>query len=510
MMLTDCDVLIVGAGPTGLTLAAQLLARGVRTRIIDKYTGAPRLSRAVGTQPRTLEMLETMGILDRFLDVGHVVHRVNLYSGKRRMLQIDHAYCGSHYPFELQLPQELTERLLLGRVHELGGVVESGTELTEFVDDGHVVSATVRDLLGRSRTVSAGFLVGCDGAHSRVRRLLELSFAGQPYPWEFWLADAEIDWRGRSDEVHVFSRRNGLPLACIPITSRLWRLSLPMPEGVCAGAPTLGEIQRLVDQRSPWPITVSTPETLTTFRCQIRSTSTYRRGRALLAGDAAHIQSPVGGQGMNTGMLDAANLSWKLALVVTGRADDSLLDIYGQERIPAAAAVLAFSDRMVSIATMRSWKGALHRLTMPAYRLPMAQRLMAERLSQVSTEYRGGRLAQGGTPGRRPGSLRPGARCPNIPVTADDGSGTLYSALRDGRHVLVMPAGTRPAALGTVGLARYVDILDVVSSDAAQWCGFALVRPDGHIAAFGRRDDLSDIRAYLAIYGSNTTSRIGV
>ena len=337
-----------------------------------------------------------------------------------------------------------------------------------------------------------------------------LSFAGQPYPWEFWLADAEIDWRGRSDEVHVFSRPNGLPLACIPITSRLWRLSLPMPEGAKSSAPTLEEIQRLVDQRSPWPITVSTPETLTTFRCHIRSTSTYRRGRALLAGDAAHIQSPVGGQGMNTGMLDAANLSWKLALVLAARADDSLLDTYGEERIPAAAGVLAFSDRMVSIATMRSWKGAVHRLGMPAYRLPVAQRRMAERLSQVSTEYRGGRLAHGGATGRWPGSLRPGARCPDIPVTADDGRGTLYGALRHGRHVLVMPAGTRPAALGTLGLARYADIVDAVSGEVAQWSGFALVRPDGHLAAFGRRDDLSDIRRYLAIYRPSTTSRISV
>jgi 2-polyprenyl-6-methoxyphenol hydroxylase-like FAD-dependent oxidoreductase len=507
MTLTDCDVLIVGAGPTGLTLAAQLLARGVRTRLIDKYTGTTRLSRAVGTQPRTLEMLDTMGILDRFLDVGHIVHRVNLYSGKRRMLQIDHAYCGSHYPFELQLPQQLTEQLLLGRVHELGGVVETGTELTEFADDGHVVTATVQDESGRSRTISAGFLVGCDGAHSRVRKLLDLTFAGQPYPWEFWLADAEIDWHGRADEVHVFSRPNGLPLACIPITSRLWRLSLPMPEGVSSSGPTLDEIQQLVDQRSPWPIAVSTPETLTTFRCQIRSTSTYRRGRALLAGDAAHIQSPVGGQGMNTGMLDAANLSWKLALVVAGRATDSLLDTYGQERIPAAAQVLAFSDRMVGIATMRSWKRAMHRLAMPAYRLPAAQRRMAERLSQVSTRYRDGCLVHGGGDGRRPGS---GARCPNIDVVTADGDNTLYGALRHGRHVLVIPAGMRAATLDTVGLSGYGDLIEVVWADATGWADFALVRPDAHFAAFGRRDEMSDIRAYLATYGSTATSYIGV
>ena len=152
---TDCDVLIVGAGPTGLTLAVQLLAQGVRARIIDKHDGTPRLSRAVGTQPRTLEMLDMMGILDRFLDVGHVVHRVNLYSGDKRLVQIDHAHNGSEHAFELHVPQEQTEELLLGRVRELGGTLESGTELIDFVDDGQVVAASIRDDSGRTHMLSA-------------------------------------------------------------------------------------------------------------------------------------------------------------------------------------------------------------------------------------------------------------------------------------------------------------------------------------------------------------------
>lgn len=498
----DCDVLIVGAGPTGLTLAAQLLTQGVSTRIIDEHDGTPRLSRAVGTQPRTLEMLDTMGIVDRFLDVGHVVRRVNLYSGDKRLIRIDHVHNASRYDFELHVPQQQTEDLLLGRVRELGGRVESGSTLLDFVDDGTSVTASVRDATGGTRVVSAGYLVGCDGAHSRVRKLLDLPFEGQPLPWDFLLADAQIDWRAEPDEVHVFSGAVGLPLACIPISKRLWRLSLPMPEGWRCAAPTLDELQRVVDERSPWPIGVSDPETLTTFRCQVRSTSTYRRGRVFIAGDAAHIQSPAGAQGMNSGMLDAANLAWKLALVVRGRARDALLDTYGEERRPAAAEVIAFSERMVRIATMRSVKRTVQRMTLPAYRLPSVQRRMAERLSQTAIDYRAGGLVEFG---RSTGGPRPGARCRDVALAVGDGAGTLYEALRGGRHVLVTRVGSEDAAGRALLDTDYRDLVDVVSADVCGWDGSVLVRPDGHVAVSAARNDFATVLAYLAGYAAERT-----
>src|SRR4051794_11518905 len=489
--LTDCDVLVVGAGPTGLTLAAQLLARNRPTRIIDRDRGSSRLSRAIGIAPRTLEALDTMGIADRFLDEGHRVRGIGVYTGNRRLVRIDMAHCASAYRFQLHLPQQRTEALLRERLGELGGAVETGVELVDCTDDGDRVTATVRDGTGSERRITARFLVGCDGAHSRVRHLLDVPFRGQPYPWDWLLADAHVDWSGRPDEVHVFARPDGLPLACVPITERLWRLSLPAPGDRGGTPPTLAEIQSLVDERGPGRMVVSDPETLACFRCQLRSTSTYRRGRVLLAGDAAHIHSPAGGQGMNTGMLDATNLGWKLALVVAGRAGDDLLDSYERERAPVATQVLGFTQSLVRFATSaRSPGRALRYATLPAFRLPLVQRRLAGRISQTALGYPDGPLTRGGHVAGLP---EPGRRMPDLPIGTDDGPGRLYAALRSGRHVLITPPGSPHAGLA----APYRDLVDTVTAAPRHPPVTALVRPDGHLAVATRAGDAAAVRGYL-------------
>ena len=227
MNAIDCQVLVVGAGPTGLVLAAELLARGIRTRIIDQGDGVALQARAIGIHARTLEVLDTMGLAERFIERGQVVRHLRFYSEGRCLASLEFGRCGSRFGFVLDLPQDQTERLLRARVTELGGVVEDRTELTGLTADHDVVTAAVRGPGGQAETVTAGYVVGCDGAHSRVRRELSLTFHGHPYPQDWLLADVLLDWDPGEDATHAFFRTNGLPVIFFPMSGHRWRLTLP-------------------------------------------------------------------------------------------------------------------------------------------------------------------------------------------------------------------------------------------------------------------------------------------
>ena len=483
-----CQVLVIGAGPTGLTLAAQLLARGIQTRIIDKGEGVALQSRALGIQARTLELLDTMGLADAFLARGHRVGHLRMYAGTRRLLNLNLAHNGSRYAFVLRLAQRETEMLLRARVQELGGTIEQGTELARLADRGGSVEAVLRDAAGHELEVSAGYVVGCDGAHSRVRHELGLAFQGQPYAQDWLLADVAVHGAGSTDAVHLFFRPDGLPLGCIPMGGERWRLTMPNAGDREGRPPSLDEILDTVAQRAPWPIEISDPRWLASFRCHLRSTSTYRRGRIFLAGDAAHIHSPAGGQGMNTGMLDAQNLAWKLALVAGGRAPDALLDTYGQERAPVAAGVLDLTDRLVGLLTMcNPVKRAVRAALIPAATsLPAVQRRAAARLSQVSVAYAAGQivLPDGEREGHAPrGGPRPGERAPDIAVRTPHGPSRLYVQLRAGSHILVASSAEETATLDSAGVTSDALVHTVVGRIGNY--AVVLVRPDGVLAACG-------------------------
>ena len=498
----DCQVLVVGAGPTGLVLAAELLARGIRTRIIDQGDGASLQSRAIGVHARTLEVLDMMDLAERFIERGQVVRQIRWYSKGKHLVSLEFARSGSRFGMFLDLPQDETERLLRARVAELGGVVENRTELTGLTAGPDAVIAAVRDRSERG-VITAGYVVGCDGAHSRVRHELGLTFHGHPYPQDWVLADVLLDTDLREDAAHAFFRPDGLPAILFPMRDHRWRLTLPFAGSRSGEVPTLEEIQQLTDQRMPRPVTVSDPTWLANFRCHRRSASAYRRGRVLLAGDAVHIHTPAGGQGMNTGIMDAHNLGWKLALVAGGRSPDALLDSYGTERLPVAQDVLKLTHTLVRYGTIsHPVKRRVRDVVVPVLsRSPLIQRRAVGRLSHVYVAYPPGPLARPDGGRGRPG---PRQRMPDVPVRADGQLTTLHRVLRGGRHVLLVPAHAA-SVLADPALGPYREDLDVVTIDAGKAPGrgnsgtgpVILVRPDGHVGARGRPGNMHAVTGYL-------------
>ena len=494
----DCEVLVVGAGPTGLMLAAQLLARGIHTRIVDKRRGPQPQSRAVSIHARTMEVFDSMGLAQAFLEEGHRVRRFRMYAGRRTVMNLDVARNDSVYGFMLHLPQSETEHLLRAHLHELGGRVEHGLELLRVSDEGQHVNATVADEDGRVIQLTADYVVGCDGAHSRVRHEMGVAFEGQPYPQDWLLADVALEGAGRDDESHAFFRPDGGPLVCLPMGAGRWRVVMPNAGEREGRAPSFEEIQDLIDQRAPRRIVASEPGWLGSFRCQLRSTRTYRAGHLLLAGDAAHIHSPAGGQGMNTGLSDANNLAWKLALVASGRASDQLLDTYAMERVPAASGVLGLSDRIVGWSTMRHpVKRAVRNTVLPVVTsLPPVQKRAASRLSQLSLAYGPGPIIDPRGPRRGP---KVGHRLPDVDVRTDAGASRLFEVLRSGRHVLVVSAPDLWTVAREAGMDRYAGLVVAVQGHVggARDSSFALVRPDGVLAVKGQRKDLGRVLEYF-------------
>jgi 2-polyprenyl-6-methoxyphenol hydroxylase-like FAD-dependent oxidoreductase len=494
----DCQVLVVGAGPTGLVLAAELLARGIDTRIIDRGDAISLQARAIGIHARTLEVLSTMGLAERFLADGQVVRHMRFYSEGRCLASLEYGRCGSRFGFMLNLPQDQTERLLRSRVSELGGAVESRTELTGLTATGDAVTAAVRGPVSQAGTITAEYVVGCDGAHSMVRRELGLTFNGHPYAQDWLLADVLLDWDLRTDAQHAFFRSDGLPVILFPMRGQRWRVTLPFAGDRGAQAPTLEEIQRLADQRAPRPVIVSDPSWLACFHSHRRSASAYRQGRVLLAGDAVHIHSPAGGQGLNTGIMDAHNLGWKLALVVAGRSSDALLDTYGAERRPVAEDVLKLTHALVHYGTLsHAIKRRVRDVVVPVVSCsPVIQRRASRRMSQVYVAYPPGPLVR-----QSRGAPQVGLRMPDIQVHADGQATTLHDVLRGGGHVLVAPAAHVASMLSDPALEPYrgdLEIVTPVQASGDKPTGpVVLIRPDGHIAAHGKPGSMDAVTGYL-------------
>ncbi|MCX5044419.1 FAD-dependent monooxygenase [Aldersonia sp. NBC_00410] len=360
----NTDVLIAGAGPIGLTAAIELRRRGVRCRVVDPLLESPQYAKAVGVQPRTLELFEGMGVLRRILDAAIQMRGQLVYVNGTEVGRIDLSL-PPDVPYQfIGIPQYATERILRERLYELGVVIERGMRLASFVQDDESVVATLAGNF--EETVRAKYVVGCDGAHSTVRKTLGLTFEGAAFEEEYMLGDVEVDWtQPRGYSVRSMHQSDGVTddlLVCIPLPGRnRYRVSMLVPEELAstpAGAtdevvhgfegarkPELRHIQAVLDRLSPEPTRAANLRWSSVFRISHRIVNAYGRGRVFVAGDAAHIHPPTGAQGMNTGIQDAHNLAWKLALAVHGEAAPGLLASYDAERRPVGEEVVGRTVR---------------------------------------------------------------------------------------------------------------------------------------------------------------------
>ncbi len=388
------DVLIVGAGPAGLAAALCLARWRIPFRLIDKSVEPVKGSRAIGVQARTLELFEQHRIVDALLAVGHRGHAGNVMAGSRRIIRIDFDPLDSRYPFLLLVEQSATERVLSEALAALGHVPERGVELLGFDTHGETVTANLRHPDGRMESLDAAWIVGTDGAHSTVRHQLGVTFDGETFEQGFVLADLHVEWDLPEDEFHIFLSSEGLS-AVFPLGGGRYRLIADAPADTSPDSepPGLDECQAIMAARVRHPASLSSLDWSSRFRINSRMVGSLRSGRVLLAGDAAHVHSPAGAQGMNTGIQEAMNLAWKLALVQRG-APGKLLDSYHIERHPIERDVLRQTSFITHMGTVsQGWLLALRdRLAPLLSALGPVRNAARQGISELSVNYRRGPL----------------------------------------------------------------------------------------------------------------------
>ncbi len=533
----NLDALVIGAGPTGLTMAAELRRHGLSCRIVDKVAAPSDKSKALVVQARTLEVFESMGLITEALARGQPIKALSPYFDGRRVGLVTFDAVDSPHPFPLILEQSETEHMLIGHLRSLGLEVERQCELDRFQQDGEGVEAELKHADGRRETVRARWLLGCDGSHSAVRHGLGLPFDGVPYEEEFLLADARVQWSLPNDTGHGFITRKGV-FAVIPMRNGYARIITfcrehPLLDGQ---EPGLQDFQALADRFAPPGTVVRDPLWMARFRVHCRIAPRFREGRVFLAGDAAHIHSPAGGQGMNTGIQDAFNLAWKLALVTSGAARPEILESYNAERHPVAEKVLRTTDAMFrSAIEANAFMHFLRCLVGPwVLRQKWIRRLLTNFVSEIGIHYRASPIVSGHGAHLFDGGPSAGDRAPDVNgLKCEDGSVVrLFDILRHPAHTLLLVSGenfTGESSRSFESIAQavqkrcgtHVRIQAIIAAEKrpAHWkwtgqaildpaknahrrygtreAGIYLVRPDGYVAFRGQPPDEKSLLEYL-------------
>ncbi|MBV9622019.1 MAG: FAD-dependent monooxygenase [Gammaproteobacteria bacterium] len=498
----DCDVLIVGAGPTGLVLALWLTRLAVRVRLIDSAPAPGTTSRALAVQARTLELYRQLDLAEPVQRAGHRVPAVNLWARREPRARLTLEDVGAQmtpYPFALIYPQDEHERLLIARLQDVGVVVERGTELVSLTQSADGVQAELRNA-GVTQHATAPFLAGCDGARSRVRECVHGGFAGGTYQQLFYVADIRAGGPCMDGNLHIDLDEADF-LAVFPLAGRgrARLIGTVRDERAHAESLQFEDVSRRAIENMQ--LEVQQVNWFSTYHVHHRVTERFRHGRVFLLGDAAHIHSPVGGQGMNTGIGDAINLAWKLAAVLHTGAPEPLLDTYDSERRRFARTLVATTDRLFTFVTAPGPLARLIRTRIAprvlarAMSVAVLRRALFRTVAQFRVNYRGSALSRG-----RAGRIRGGDR---LPWGGSDGLdnfagvglrwqvhvyGSAAADLRDfcAAHALPLALFPWQGAHARAGIAR----------DALY-----LLRPDGYVALAAARRPLAELTAYLSAQG---------
>lgn len=457
------DVLVVGAGPTGLLLAGDLARAGVDVTILERRREESNLTRAFVVHARTLELLDARGVADELIDTGKTVGVMQLIGS----LDLDLSHLPSRFPYLLSTPQYNTERVLEDRARHLGAKIVRGAEVTGLIHDGEGVRVDVRSADG-AQVWTARYVIGADGDHSAVRRALDLPYQGHSAIESVMLADVRLRWEPERDLVVRTCREGFAFLASYGdgwYRAIAWDRRRQRPDSAPVN---LDEVREITQLTFGTDYGMHGPRWMSRFHSDERQVPRYRVGRVFLAGDAAQCHSPAGGQGLNTGLGDAANLGWKLAAAIQGWAPGGLLDTYHDERHPVGREVLHTSGLLLTFAMGgHRWQRAA-RTVVPAVaqHLTPVNRRMSQIMSGIAISY----------PAPRGAHPLVGRRACDVPLTpTGDGPGRLYEALRPGRPVFVT-TGAVPS--------DWADHVDAATPEDSSQPAM-LVRPDGYVAWAG-------------------------